>query len=701
MTQKIGNLLVLKPEIGDIKNASTALFDKCNNGHDILLDLSQVDSLDSGGLGALMNVGLSVKTQNGRQFALCNLTKQVASILHLTHIDQLFSVYESPQTAIDALTSDVKGKGAVLFLGDETLRKQLQDLSNKLLFEAQNNTATPYKYVVAEEKLLNQLPSKQGSLLILAEKGNASKYPGMRVIEVPLSEEEKKELVRALEEGIGENKASNKLSEKYQATLPEKLEQMEQLIASQAFKELKEMAHKLAGSAGTYGYVKAGLICKEMELLLEKTAAPSTAELQELLKKIRFHFNTQFTSGSNLKAQTFLKVSRKAILCLSRDANFLCVLKQAAQKFELELNETDQNVAYDIVIFDDIHHITEIKDHFRQRRDQVKFWLAFEGNNLEEYMRATEAGIDLIITKPFTVSNLENLLKQHLVENTYKVLVVDDDPDITHFISDALSEWGMKVETLSAGTKILETLHQFKPHLLLLDIQLPGYDGWALLKALRSDHRYKHLKIVIITALDITPKGDYDALWHKPLDKATLQKNVYKLAQREAREEKASEISFSHFLPESTFKNLLDTILRAEKKLPSVEDDLVIIGSFDFEKLSSAEQTDFLIFSENLMHRLLPPDGLYGYLGKGRFALFYTSSSPAALDEALHKFLNDSEYQYILPQTASGERLYSTYSILRIHYTHLPESAVELLTFATNAYDTSIAFPSQLAILDY
>lgn len=708
-TQKVGNLLILEPQVFEINNSScsefkTTLFNACENNHDILLDLSQIKSLDSGGLGAIMNLGLSIKAQNGRKFALCNLSKPVSSIFSLTHLDQLFKVYEGLQTAIDDLTSEVKKKGAVLFLGDAPLLRQLQSLSDELMFETKENPEASYKYILCEEKQVKELQNKNGTLLILTENGGETKYPGERVLELPLSDEEMRTLVRALEEGIQENKTLNKLSEKYRATLPEKLAHLQHLIDTQSYRELKEATHKLAGSAGTYGYLKAGHVCKEMELLLDGGATPSISELQELLKKIKFHFNTHFGTGTSLKAKSFLKSTKTAILCLSKDEIFLSAIKQASQNFEIDLDETDLDKAYDIVILDDIDRIREFKDTYSRRRDQVKLWLALEGNNIEDRIRATNAGADLFITKPINSKILETIFKQKLHQSSYKVLVVDDDPDITHFIQEALKEWGIQVQTLSEGSKILETLHEFKPQLLLLDILLPTYDGWALLKALRSDQRYKNLKIIIITALnknEMTKKGDYDDIWYKPLDKAALQRKVYELAKGEASEDKLSEISFTHFLPQITFKNLLQTILNTEKKLSEVENEFVIVGSLDFEKLSSAEQTDFLIFSENLLHRLLPSDALYGYLGKGRFALFYTSLFPTVLDESLHKFLNESEYQYILPRTASGEQLYSTFSVLHVHCGVVPQSATDLISFGTKAYDTFITFPSQLFTLDY
>src|SRR3989304_10279948 len=59
---------------------------------------------------------------------------------------------------------------------------------------------------------------------------------------------------------------------------------------------------------------------------------------------------------------------------------------------------------------------------------------------------------------------------------------------------------GYNVVTANDGVDALEKLAEFTPDMMLLDIEMPRMDGFELTKRLRSDPRYKHMPIIIITS---------------------------------------------------------------------------------------------------------------------------------------------------------------------------------------------------------
>jgi DNA-binding response OmpR family regulator len=67
-----------------------------------------------------------------------------------------------------------------------------------------------------------------------------------------------------------------------------------------------------------------------------------------------------------------------------------------------------------------------------------------------------------------------------------RVLVVDDEEDILTFVRDALEEEGYEVLTASSGEEGRRLAKRQRPDLILLDIHLPGADGWAVLDELRA-----------------------------------------------------------------------------------------------------------------------------------------------------------------------------------------------------------------------
>ena len=69
---------------------------------------------------------------------------------------------------------------------------------------------------------------------------------------------------------------------------------------------------------------------------------------------------------------------------------------------------------------------------------------------------------------------------------TNRVLIVDDDPDIRTFVSEALAFEGYEVEAASNGAEALRAIERQPPSTMLLDMRMPVLDGWGVAGALRE-----------------------------------------------------------------------------------------------------------------------------------------------------------------------------------------------------------------------
>ena len=78
-----------------------------------------------------------------------------------------------------------------------------------------------------------------------------------------------------------------------------------------------------------------------------------------------------------------------------------------------------------------------------------------------------------------------------------KVFVVDDDENIRDLISLYLTKDGYEVEQFESGEKSLEALKSITPDLVLLDIMMPGMDGYDTLKAIR---KLGSIPVIMVTA---------------------------------------------------------------------------------------------------------------------------------------------------------------------------------------------------------
>jgi DNA-binding response OmpR family regulator len=86
--------------------------------------------------------------------------------------------------------------------------------------------------------------------------------------------------------------------------------------------------------------------------------------------------------------------------------------------------------------------------------------------------------------------------------NTAKILVIDDEPEITEIVETFLTENGFKVQTENEPGRAIEKARGFKPDLILLDIMMPGVDGYDICQALKNDPEFSNVPIVFLTGKD-------------------------------------------------------------------------------------------------------------------------------------------------------------------------------------------------------
>jgi two-component system cell cycle response regulator DivK len=108
------------------------------------------------------------------------------------------------------------------------------------------------------------------------------------------------------------------------------------------------------------------------------------------------------------------------------------------------------------------------------------------------------------------------------------VLVVDDFPDGRELVSEYLVFKGFAVTEASTGAEAVEIALRDKPDVILMDLQMPGLDGWEATRRLKADPTTKHIVVVAVTAHALQPETDRardagcDAVIAKPFDLAEL-----------------------------------------------------------------------------------------------------------------------------------------------------------------------------------
>ena len=83
---------------------------------------------------------------------------------------------------------------------------------------------------------------------------------------------------------------------------------------------------------------------------------------------------------------------------------------------------------------------------------------------------------------------------------TKEILIVDDEPNLVVPIQFLMEQQGYKVMIAERGEDALDLIYQYKPDLVLLDILLPGIDGYEVCEIIRLNSNYRNVKIIFLNA---------------------------------------------------------------------------------------------------------------------------------------------------------------------------------------------------------
>jgi two-component system, OmpR family, response regulator len=134
-------------------------------------------------------------------------------------------------------------------------------------------------------------------------------------------------------------------------------------------------------------------------------------------------------------------------------------------------------------------------------------------------------------------------------ERSTRVLVVDDEENITFLLGSALRHFGFDVTTASTGRQGLDAVRDFEPDLVLLDVMLPDLDGFEVCRRMRQDG--ERVPVLFLTARDATEDrvrgltlggDDYVA---KPFSLEEVVARIHAILRRHGRPTRTSQVIFA------------------------------------------------------------------------------------------------------------------------------------------------------------
>ncbi|OUL33990.1 multi-component transcriptional regulator [Nostoc sp. T09] len=316
-----------------------------------------------------------------------------------------------------------------------------------------------------------------------------------------------------------------KMREEFQKSFQEKFELLEQAIAQLSsvnpdksiLKQAQAEAHRLAGSLGCYGFLEGSKVGREIEQLLNKHSSPHQSmalQLAELVKLLKQTLQQQPCSPAN---SSISQTQPTQLLIVDDDTTLTERIKLEALSwgFHVEIAANPKTARTKLalnppeVILLELSFPDQEENGFTllaeltQNHPEIPVLVFTNSNQLHNRVEAARLGAHSFLNKTMSVVEVltaVNMVFNQQITTDAKVLVVDDDPLVLHQVSTLLSPWGLQVIPLQEPQKLWEVLESIKPDLLILDVEMPYFNGIELCQAIRGDRFWSRLPILFLSA---------------------------------------------------------------------------------------------------------------------------------------------------------------------------------------------------------
>jgi diguanylate cyclase (GGDEF)-like protein len=220
----------------------------------------------------------------------------------------------------------------------------------------------------------------------------------------------------------------------------------------------------------------------------------------------------------NIKPKIFRPNEQsKSVLLVEDDKDQAEQLKRGLSTFGYDLEIIDEPAditravekfqpAAIILDLDICGNRTAVSDAVRRLRSAVGIECPViattEHSGFEARLAAVRAGCVAFLPKPLNITEIVHILDTATdqgEDEPQRILMIDDDPDVTQFVTFVLRSAGMISEGLSNPYLVLEKLEDFSPELILIDLWMPRCSGKEIAAIIRQQSKYSSLPIVFLS----------------------------------------------------------------------------------------------------------------------------------------------------------------------------------------------------------
>lgn len=331
--------------------------------------------------------------------------------------------------------------------------------------------------------------------------------------------------------------------------------------------DLRDQLHKLAGSAGTFGFKELG----EQARLLEQQAQQWLNSLELQRKGLdAFVDGVQMLAGSSehsaqeklaaapleLPRPTSLEDDSRLVYILEDEESVGESIRRTLSTFgyqachficsaDLDAALTRQlpdALIVDVNLGNARQNGLEYASSLQARLPQALPLLVLTTqNDFDTQLQAARLGAVGFFSKPVDAAKLESRLERCFAQQggaPYRVLIVDDDYELTSHYRLVLSGANMLVEVVNEPSRLFEAIARFSPEVLLLDVNMPGCSGSELAQMIRFNDDWIRIPIIYLSAetdiglqMNALLKAGDDFVT-KPISDKSLIATVFARAQR-------------------------------------------------------------------------------------------------------------------------------------------------------------------------
>lgn len=296
---------------------------------------------------------------------------------------------------------------------------------------------------------------------------------------------------------------------------------MNQCLTPELRHQAEREAHKLAGSMGMFGFERGSVLAQEVEQLLKAAPTLTTEQIQRLSSLTQSLWD-ELNQGPKVQPVVVPEVSGAMISVLVVDDDEALTAQIQAQSAAWKVQVTAvsspaqalQTIAQsppDVILLDLSFPDTDsdglwLLQELTQRASHIPVVILSGRNSLTDRVEVARSGAAAYLEKPLTCDRIFQTLRQTVQnhqpqENTAgKILIVDDDMAVLESLRNLLTPWGLHVITLDDPRQFWQCLSNTQPDLLLLDVEMPAYNGLELCQVVRNDPRWQALPILFLTA---------------------------------------------------------------------------------------------------------------------------------------------------------------------------------------------------------